>query len=169
MHEKLSALLDDELGVEDQDQVLTEIIEREELAQTWQRYHMIRAAMRMEPVGHVGTLPQRMAPLLSGNNAPAAARQTRPVRNFGWVPGLAMAASIAGLLAVGLWSGLPGLESGNPAADRQVAEIDEGTRWQTSSPSTESVLNAYLVEHGEFSSPSTMNGLMAYARFVSSD
>jgi len=48
-------------------------------------------------------------------------------------------------------------------------QVDQGTKWETSTPDVEQTLNAFLVEHGEFAPQSGMNGLMAYAKFVSYD
>jgi hypothetical protein len=44
-----------------------------------------------------------------------------------------------------------------------------GTHWDTLSPETVRRLNAYLVEHGEFSSMQGLSGVTSYARFVSND
>jgi anti-sigma factor RsiW len=166
MQEKISALLDDELNRSEQDEVLRAISSESRLSQTWQRYHLIRAVLRTESIVHVYHLPERIAPLLSGKTG-----QTRrqPPATPNWMPGLALAASIAGLVGFGLFSTLSEPESVQSAQPNQVVQADQGTQWETSTPDVEQTLNAFLVEHGEFTPLPSMNGLMAYAKFVSYD
>ncbi len=169
MREKISALLDDELSGSEQDNVLKAISCDTCLSETWQRYHLIRAALRAESIVHVHHLPERMAPLLSGKTAQARKRPAVSSAPIKWVPGLALAASIAGLAGLGLFYTMGQTTFDQPARVNQVVQADQGTQWESSTPDVEQMLNAFLVEHGEFAPPSGMNGLMAYAKFVSYD
>lgn len=166
MHEKISALLDDELNGSEQDEILKAISCDTCLSETWQRYHLIRAALRAESIAHVCRLPERMAPLLSSKTAQA---RKLPSATINWVPGLALAASIAGLAGLGLFYTMGETTLEHSARVNQVVQVDQGTKWETSTPDVEQTLNAFLVEHGEFAPQSGMNGLMAYAKFVSYD
>lgn len=168
-HERISALLDDELDSVEQEEILSVISDDTRLAETWQRYYLIRAAVRREAIVHVPGLPARMESVLSPGVTQVRHRRPRQPSTGRWLPGLALAASIAGLVSLGLFGFLPGTEireSGNPAV---VAEVDQGNRWNATSPDVEHTLNTFLVEHGEFTPMPNMNGMMAYARFVSYD
>lgn len=171
MHEKISALLDDELDGSERQEILKLIGRDEELAVVWQRYHMIRAGLRNEPIMHIPGFSERLEQRLldeAGVVTPAvrpAIGGSRP-----WLPGLAVAASLAAVMALGLLTGVfedPRWPIGGGA--EQVALVDQDMRWETATPELEHDLNAFLVEHGEFSQMSGMNGLMAYAKFVSYD
>jgi len=167
--EKVSALLDDELEPSEQEQVLTALSGDSSLADTWQRYHLIRSVVKREAIVHIPDLPDRLAPHLGSNVEPIQrVRSPRPPAGR-WLPGLAIAASVAGLVSLGLFGFLPETETRETANTSQVAEVEQGTRWNASSPDHERTLNAFLVEHGEFTPMPNMNGLMAYARFVSYD
>ena len=169
MQDKISALLDEELNRSEQDEVLRAISSDARLSETWQRYHLIRAVLRTESIVHVRHLPERMAPLLSGQTGQTRRQPPASPATPNWMPGLALAASIAGLVGFGLFSTLSEPESGQPAQPNQVVQADQGTKWETSTPGVEQTLNAFLVEHGEFTPLPSMNGLMAYAKFVSYD
>ena len=166
--EKVSALLDDELEPSEQERVLTALSGDSSLADTWQRYHLISAVVKREAIVHIPELPDRMAPLL-GSNVEPIRRISSPPPAGRWLPGLAIAASVAGLVSLGLFGLLSGTETREAAITSQVAEVEQGTRWNVTSPDHERTLNAFLVEHGEFTPMPNMNGLMAYARFVSYD
>lgn len=167
IHEQISALLDDELDSSEQDDLLAAITEDAGLAETWQRYHLIRAAVRREALVHLPDLPSRVESFLGTDIEPIRRTRSQSPAAGRWIPGLALAASVAGLVSLGLFSFLTGEESTGSAGRNQVVELDQGTKWETTSPELEHTLNAFLVEHGEFTPMSNMNGLMAYAKFVS--
>ena len=169
MHEKISALLDNELDRSEQDEVLKAVSGDVHLSAAWQRYHLIRAAIRSESIVLVRNLPNRMACVLSEGSGQARHRSASPKAAY-WVPGLALAASITGLVGFSLLDTLSGTEPGKPSSkDTRIVQAEQRTTWETSTPDLEQTLNAYLVEHGEFTPMSSMNGLMAYAKFVSYD
>ncbi|MDZ7841358.1 MAG: sigma-E factor negative regulatory protein [Gammaproteobacteria bacterium] len=166
MYENLSALIDNELDELERARVLRELGQDTELAERWSRYHVIGLAMRREPIAAVGDLPARVARALDDEAAPAG--RTSSIRPMGR---LAVAASVAGVLLVGglmvkLYqdSGPAGMQ---PA--QQLAVNDEGMHWEGADPGSVDALNALLVEHGEFTSASGMNGLTAYTKFVAYD
>ena len=78
------------------------------------------------------------------------------------------------MAAVGLFAVLPDGEEPSGGVATSIARDDRSTKWETSTSApgdaeVERTLNAFLVEHGEFNPMSGMNGLMAYAKFVSYD
>lgn len=172
MREKISELLDDELESAQQEEVLRTIAQDSDLAATWQRYHLIRAAVRNESIVHLPGFSERVQSALEQGER-VAVRQEQKLGTFStgvgkWAPGFALAASLAGLAVFGFFQLQPG-QSSSPSSKTEVVRIDNGTQWETSTPDLEHSLNAFLVEHGEFSSMPSMNGLMAYAKFVSYD
>ena len=88
------------------------------------------------------------------------------------VTGAALAASVAAVAIVGVrW-----MAPEDVAAPQYVAAVENAdylrttaTRWQSVPTDVEENLNAYLVEHSEFSPTSSMNGVMSYVRFVGYD
>jgi negative regulator of sigma E activity len=179
MNEEISALLDSELDARDAATAI-DALERDrgELKATWARYHLISAALKNElgPVVDQG-LADRVAQAIAAEPtqlAPGRAH-SRPRQWSGRAIGtLAAAASLAVVTLVSVQLLTPSGEQGvAPVAQvtpetRTVLAAD-GTRWETLPPEVESTLNAYLVEHGEFSTGSGLNGLSSYARFVSYD
>lgn len=169
MYENLSALIDNELSELERARVLRELRQDPELAERWSRYHIIGLAMRQEPIAAVGDLPARVARTLGDEAAPAAGRTS----SFRAMGRLGVAASVVGVVLVG------GLivklydDSGPAGAGmqpvQQLAVNDEGMHWEGADPGTVDALNALLVEHGEFTAASGMNGLTAYTKFVAYD
>ncbi len=170
MTEKVSAAVDAAPG-EKHERVLEQVSKDAGLRRKWERYHLIGALMRREAGVNVcagGGLAERIAAAVDAEPtclAPEAAARGRrlPVFNrdfFKTAAGLAAAAALGAVAVLGL----------QPAQDPEPQLLAEHvTRWQTDQPEHEADLNALLVEHGEFTPPSGMNGLMAYARFVSYD
>ena len=169
MREKISALLDDELDSAEQEEVLRSISRDENLSNTWQRYHLIRAAVRNESMAHIPGFSERLSTVLleDTNNVTQLPQPKTSLKK--WGPGLALAASVAGLVAFSFFTLQPAQNNPQPAQPVELAQIDQATKWETTTPDQEQALNAFLVEHGEFTPMSSMNGLMAYAKFVSYD
>lgn len=175
MTEKLSALVDNELDELDRARVLRDLGRQSELAALWSRYHIIGLAMRRESVCPDGGLPGRVASALEsettgGEQAASPERRAPLGRSAGR---FAVAASVVGVLVVGglVVNLYENRRTGNTAAPagQQVAFSSDSTRWNDVDPRVEDALNALLVEHGEFTSASGMNGLTAYTKFVAYD
>lgn len=173
MQEKISELVDGELEPAEQEEVLHFISRDAELAATWQRYHLIRAAVRKESIAHLPGFSERVQSALTDDvQIPTLRQKRRRYTNADlgkWAPRFALAASLAALAIFGAFQLQPAQQSPGAVANVEVAQIEQGTKWETSTPDLEHALNAFLVEHGEFSPMSSMNGLMAYAKFVSYD
>jgi sigma-E factor negative regulatory protein RseA len=168
MNEKLSALMDDELTEFETRRLLDEVARDPQHRATWERYHLVRAALRNEL--DIAAAPG-LAERVTGGLADIPARSRLPLRTTGMV---AMAASVAAVAIIGLqWLNRP--ESGpasplasqtTPAATRVATTQD--TRKTAPQPETERTLNAYLVEHNEFATAG-MSGMLPYVRVVGHD
>lgn len=173
MSEKLSALIDNELDELERARLLRDMSRDDALAEQWSRYHIIGLAMRSEPIAPVTGLPERVAQALEKD----ARDGETPASGGGWsafrgAGRFAVAASVAGVLLLGgmtvkLYDDGPV----DPAAStaQQVAVNDDTLHWEGADPRSEDALNALLIEHGEFTSASGMNGLTAYTKFVAYD
>ncbi len=164
IEEKLSALMDGELPDAEVAGVLGALRRDPALLGRWRRYQLAAAALRNELGGAADVTVVEAVRSRIEHEAPAARRRRPHWRP--WAGGLALAASVAAVTVLGLdwWTAGPGSAG-------EVAQAGGGaTRWEDGlSPQSEDVLNAYLVEHGEYTAASGMNGLSAYARFVSYD
>jgi len=160
MKEKISQLVDQELSAAERDRVLASLAGNPESVRAWRDYHLIGNIIRDE-VDVVGSdLSENIArslenePVVIAPGANPAPRATpdlwRPVAMF------AVAASMALVAVVTLGpvnqpvDGVPGIASSPTAPDFFSSEFDE-----------------MLVEHGEFTASSGLNGLVAYAKLVS--
>lgn len=173
MSEKLSALIDNELDELQRARVLRDLSRDDTLAEQWSRYHIIGLAMRREPIAPATGLPERVAQALANDPgdraAPATGSGRSPFRGAGR---FAIAASVAGVLLVGgmtvkLYDDGP--VDTAASTTQQVAVNDDALHWEGADPRSEDALNALLIEHGEFTSASGMNGLTAYSKFVAYD
>jgi sigma-E factor negative regulatory protein RseA len=177
MKESLSALMDGELSEHEQAEVLAELANQPELARTWERYHLIQAALRKELGAVVLTgLSERVVKRIGKLLAPSATASAR--RNWGlvarWAGGLALAASVTGIAIFGLQSLAPnGTGSGSaqlaivadPPAQGQL--VPSGVvNWGAGRPEVARLLNAYLVEHNEVMPTSDIKGVMTYGHVV---
>lgn len=177
--EKLSALLDGELDEEETQRVIAQVSADAQLARTWQRYHLIRAGIRREPAEPNEALCARIAAslerepvVLASGNAPAR----RPAASGATRRWYALAAGLAMIAATGWWlaerQGVSPLSP--PVSDPGSGQIAartparEAVNWQER-PEMAERLNALLLRHGEFTPAPGMNGLAAYAKFMSYD
>jgi sigma-E factor negative regulatory protein RseA len=177
MKESLSALMDGELSERERTEVLAALANQPELARTWERYHLIQAALRQELGGVVLTgLSERVVQNIGKPltlPAPASAR-----RNWGlaarWAGALALAASVTGIAIFGLQSLSPNGTGSGPAQLAIVAAppaqgqlVSSGaTNWGAGRPEVARLLNAYLVEHNEVMPTSDIKGVMTYGHVV---
>ncbi len=179
--EKISVVLDSEHSFAEFDGVMNQLRTDESVRRTWYRYQIIGAAIRKDlRVSIDSQLVDRIRAQIEKEPTcftPGRLRDLVDHRFLKPIVSLAVAASVAtvAIFAVQQFELMP------TAAVNQVADIGisgaqpdpvrpyDATRWDTLSPEVEKKLNAYLVEHGEFTSMSGMNGLSAYAKFVSYD
>ncbi len=178
MKESLSALMDGELGEHEQAELIADLARDTDLARAWERYHLIRAALRKE-LGPMmfGGLSRWTASEIA--DAPAGRvrvfRRQRILPPVRWTRGLALAASVAAVAILSAqW-----LQSGDsdtqppqvvvaPVAPTKIMSVGMAG-WDAGEPEVTHLLNTYLVEHNEMMPTADMKGVMSYGRFVSYD
>ncbi len=174
MNEKISALLDDELSKRDRDRTVKMIGSDAELSRLWHRYNIIGAVCRREIATLNPGLVHRVAQLVGQDQSDDS--KTRPSKpkewpwRFAWAPVTAIAVSVVALVAGGVFVLKPNETKFNGAqTTASVPVAANATRWENAIPEHEAQLNALLVEHGEFTPMTGLNGLISYAKFVSYD
>lgn len=176
--EQLSALLDDELDEQEQELLLRRLKHEPGMQTSWSRYQLIGDAMRhsLNPASHPDLLHdirraiEHEPAIQSASQAsPAGLRMMKPVA------GLAVAASVAAMAIIGLqnmgqgespYEDVPRLAQTQPATTIQRVS---GTRWNMQQPDTEMRLNGYLVNHSEYTSAISLQGMINYARIAGYD
>jgi sigma-E factor negative regulatory protein RseA len=174
MNEKLSALMDGELQPDELRRVLKEVASDTEKLRAWGRYHVTREVLRQEfEQSAAATLADRVAAQLATEPTVLSPRRTGiRSRATKVVTGMALAASVAAVAIVGVrWMAPDDLSAPQYVASVENADYlrTGSTRWQSVPEDVEENLNAYLVEHSEFSSTASMSGVTSYVRFVGYD
>ena len=173
MREKLSAYIDAEADELEARRVLESLSVDAELRDAWERYHLIRAAMRNE----IGLMPSRDLPdriraqVKDMASATTSAGTGTPWGRF--VIGMGIAASVAVLAIFSLQILNPRAVNPFTQVASEVRSTDfiraRGPHWDTDRPETASTLNVYLVEHNEFMPTNGMGGMFPYVRVVTYD
>lgn len=172
MKQKVSELLDDELADGEHYDVLQRISDDHDLRSAWERYHIMRAAIRKELDVLVGsTLAERVAAGIrtepDGKSGAAIRRLPLPrITRLG--AGLALAASVAAVAILNLQplttDGTAALKlAAQPQTQKQklASSGTDGARKITRGP-----LNTFLVEHSEIAPTAGMSGMTPYVRVV---
>ncbi len=163
--EKISQLVDGELGRWESRAQIKRLESDEALAETWEAYHRIGDALRREAElspdfasrlhARLGSEPTVLAPHMRLSHR--AVRYTLPV-----------AAGIAGVTLVA-WLGLS-FQSALQPGPGMVASKEAGIARPARPPVERgTAVNEYLTAHQEFSPSTTMQGLASYVRAVSTD
>lgn len=196
----VSALMDNELSRRECAAAVAGLADDPSLRATWQRYHLVRTALRREPHYPVATdLAARIAARLDEGGAPdrrrvgglhwPARRRPRFAGVYKGAAGLALAASVAAVAIVGVRTLAPITMPGTapsaglpqaavtPARDSATETLNlavapktsrRGIHWETAQPDLENNLNAFLVQHSQFTRTSGM-GVMSYVRIAGYD
>ncbi len=183
IYEQVSALLDDELPSKETSETLSQLRERDDLQQQWNRFHLIGDVMRGEALQvNASDIAPRVRASLKEEPAIIAAPKVKTLLQQGplWIRTLAgagLAASVAALAVItapyffgpGTGDGAQ-MAANTPAVSSPYAERP-GMRWKNlQEPAVESRLNGYLVEHSEYAaSPGGVGGVIPYATFVGYD
>jgi sigma-E factor negative regulatory protein RseA len=177
--EQLSALVDGELPDEERELLQKRLAADSELQATWQRYHLIRDAMREN-------LPELISKSSAGVVVPDHNQQTEtvfphtvPVMRFARpAAGFAIAASVAMLAVFGVISNrdqlspepVPKVAVSKPA--KQLPDnfiIVPRTGWDSARPAVVSHLNSYLVDHSNYSGFGASQSIIPYTRVAGYD
>jgi sigma-E factor negative regulatory protein RseA len=163
--EKISQLMDGELGRWESRAQLKRLESDEGLAKTWETYHLIGDALRRETElspdfarkvhERLGGEPTVLAPHMRLSHR--AVRYTLPV-----------AAGIAGVTLVA-WLGLSFQAAVQPGPGVVASQETGISRPAPSLAKRGTAVNDYLTAHQEFSPSTTMQGLASYVRAVSTD
>ena len=173
LKEKLSALVDNELDELEERHVFTALKGDVALRRTWERYHLVRAALHQDvDVVVAQDAAEQVTRRIQAEPSTAGSFQRHRVTRF--LGTLAIAASVAAIAITGVqWvhqpapAPLPALAVNTPAPQNFIRSGT--THWDMKEPEAESALNAYLVEHDEFASTSGLGGMMPYVRVVGYD
>jgi sigma-E factor negative regulatory protein RseA len=169
MNEKISALLDNELDERDHEPLLHELGRNPDFGRVWDRYHVIRAAMRNElemiaPPGLAESIRHHLTRESSPARFPLTRRWTSPL--VGGAAALAIAASVATVAVFSLRSVLAPDPSTTPSLTAQIASPPNAGVARSAQARS---LDALLVKHGEFSATAGMGPIMPYMRVVGYD
>lgn len=191
MNEKISALIDAELNELDERRVLEAVKHDPELQSTWERYYLIRAAMKRQlSVLASPDMPERVRSRLEEAEQDA----TASLRFWPLAGGFAAAAAIAVVAIFGLQtlrspvapvpvtqvavdSSTPSatpvaVEGSTPAVSTSTgagvtaATVTTSTSAAAPAPNPEEQLNFYLVGHNEFMPTGGMGNMLPYVRVV---
>lgn len=161
MKEVISALVDGEANDIERQQALQALAGDPALQGRWERYHLAGAALRRELGMVAGSgLADRIRAQL---DAETPARAGSTARLFRLGAGVAIAAGVAALAVLSLPPVLlPGASVTVSSAPAKTAVAEA----KPLPPDRQQALNAYLVQHGEFTPASGMNGISSYVRLV---
>ncbi len=171
--EKISELLDDELNDLEHHRLMKVLADNREMRGVWERYHLMRAALRNELEVMVGpNMADRIGESIQSISPDVALPVGRPF----WFPryarvaaGLAIAASVT---VVAILTLQPMSPTNAPESTIALQKSPAPGLIAVSSPTSlvkaprQGSLNAYLVEHSEFTPNAGMNGMLSYVRIV---
>jgi sigma-E factor negative regulatory protein RseA len=171
MKEQLSALIDGEANDLERERTWRALHADSELRGAWERYHLMRTAVRRELDVVVGPdVVTRVRERLEQEHPGNALHRFLTPRMLKLSAGVAIAASVAtvailNLSPVVIPSSLTASRS-TPTSTPVRTSVAEA---RPAAPEQQRILNPYLVHHAEFSSTSSVNSMSAYARVVGRD
>ena len=162
--ERISQLMDGELGEHESRLEIRRLQHEEELVQVWETYHLIRDVLRDEAGAGAGLAARvcerlRHEPAIVSPHTRLTARAARYA--------LPMAATVAGV-AVVAWLAFfsqPHQDNGKLAENVQQVTSNEIPPMVVRTPA-KGEMNRYLVAHQEFSPTTAMQGVGSYVRTV---
>jgi sigma-E factor negative regulatory protein RseA len=163
MKERLSALMDEELGGAESEACLDRLDRDGELEDAWRLYHLIGDALR----GHAGHgLPPSFAARLAAEPTVLAPRRAARVAQRNTWYAFSAAASVAAVALVG-WMALPLFEPPAQIATSQPAPALATVALPPAAVPAAQGVNDYLLAHQRFSPSSVRGGMAPYVRTVS--
>ncbi len=173
MEEKISALMDGELGSDDAAGILARFSKTDELREQWAAYHLISDALSQPEVAHIDVATRVRVRLAAEPTvlAPRRPEKHRPIA-------FAAAASIAAMAVAGWMSvhttqpidlSQTNLADNRPAPTPPLSVLPAASVSATSQTpaSAPPRMNDYLMAHREFSPGATMHGMApSYVRTV---
>jgi sigma-E factor negative regulatory protein RseA len=171
MKEQISALLDGEGNDLERERALRALGADPALRGAWERYHLASAAIRRElevmvSPGLADRLHERLQHVAQENTA----RRPLSPRVLKFTAGLAIAASVATVAILNL---PPLVAPSAVSVARNASSPATGKSTVADARQTpldqQNALNAYLVQHGEFTPAAGMNGMLSYVRVIGRD
>lgn len=171
MKEQISALLDGEGDDLERERTLRAMDSDLQMRATWERYHVVSAAIRRELDMMVDPgMAERLRARLQQEEPFSENRSRLTPRVLKFTAGLAIAASVATVAILNLppivspVTSPMARNSAGPAPDQRVA-----INVRQSPAEQRSALNPYLVQHGEYTPAAGMNGMLSYVRVIGRD
>jgi sigma-E factor negative regulatory protein RseA len=168
--EQMSAVIDGEYEAEEIDLALRRLSKDANLNGVWQRYHLIRDAMKSNLPDTVDNgFADRVKQMVERESVPLGKSISPEFSWFKPAAGFAVAASVA--LVMTLWT-LQGTEFSDRASVGLVTATAPSPVQTVESVLVEndvalpSGLSAYIVNHNEYASMTTVYGVLPYARMV---
>jgi sigma-E factor negative regulatory protein RseA len=169
--EKLSQLMDGELGSRESKGQIKRLEDDPSLAQSWETFHLIRDALRHDDAGLKPDFGRRLHERLQQEPVVIA-----PHTRLGYQVArytLPLAAGIAGVTAVA-WLALSLQPSGQQAeviAQRSGPSVNSPSSPEATAPAQpiDRRVTEYLTAHQEFSPRTAMQGVASYVRTVAAD
>jgi sigma-E factor negative regulatory protein RseA len=162
--ERISALMDGELGDQEAAAEVTRIKQDPELRLSWETYHLIGETLRGEAGGAASGFVERFSARLAEEPIVLAPRRTLTPR-FSTRVGLPIAASAAGVAVVAWLTFVSNPFQQNPTGEQVVMRPAQ----TTVVPVASQVDEEYLLAHQQFSTRAAMQGVASYIRTVQAD
>jgi sigma-E factor negative regulatory protein RseA len=159
--ERISALMDGELGDQEAAAEVTGIKQDPELRLTWETYHLIGETLRGEAGGAAQGFVERFSARLAEEPTVLAPRRTLASR-FNVRVALPIAASLAGVAVVAALTFFNNPFQPNPAKEQVVMRTAPAAAIAAASQVDEE----YLLAHQQFSTRAAMQGVASYIRTV---
>ncbi len=172
MNEKLSAFVDNDLSELEERRVLAELERDPALRATWERYHLIRAALRNELKDAAATNVSAAVASAIAREPTNRNRRALAVTVGKTLGGLAIAATVAAVAILMVRTPVtpPAEIAAAPKASlvgTSIVPVSDGAR--PVAPLAADSLNAYLLEHSEFAPTAGMGNMLPYVRTVNHD
>jgi len=168
--DKISALMDGELGEHEARGQISRLKTDAALAHTWNTFHLIGDAMRGERALSAG-FSERMAARMASEPTVLAPQRSMPRRITAYA--LSAAASISAVALVG-WVAVVNQPQApapqiarNTVAPLPAAVTPAAVTAPLQSVSSEGTMNEYLMAHQEYSPSTAIQGLAPYIRTIS--
>jgi sigma-E factor negative regulatory protein RseA len=162
--EKISALMDGEIGGAEAAVQVKRLKDDTRLRAAWDAYHVIGDTMRGEKLWLSQRFTEGFSEVLAKEPTVLAPHTRNPllvtVRRFA----LPVAASVGGMMLVA-WLAL----FNNPFAPKENVAVMTPTPTEAQARAASAEVNDYLMAHQQFSSGATLPGVASYVRTVSGD
>lgn len=173
---QLSALMDEELAAAEMKLALRRLGKDADWQQRWERYHLVRNALQGQlptalDLQFAARLQRRIAleqelELVALTSAQPTPRTYWPVRRWALAASLLLAVTIGLIVTAPHLDPSPQAATPLPASSPQIAQQFAQTAFASADSGAAARLNDYLVNHNNYASGSSVNGMLPYVRMV---